>query len=299
MYKDKIYHFYYKFIYTNWKNNFEQILPKTNNDKDNMFLIFDYFKKQMNPKDINPKDINITPNYMASIFFFSFMGGNLEVIHTNKDNLTIGLIKFFTYIKNEDIYKNYIVNRLNILRKNMATILKLLNGKQLLEGVFREAGLQLHLDTFYLENQIDKDINIYTLCTLIKNYIKYLFISEHIQLDTTPNFEENSVAQFVETFLSNLIEDKQIMTSIFIYLKKVMEALEITKMTPQNISVVITPNFFPNLQLKTINNTRTSAEINKNYIPLFTYIKKKETYTNDENGPIFNITKPLPRELSV
>jgi hypothetical protein len=302
LYQGKDTRFYYSFIGADWENKFEQFLPETNNDKDNMFLIFDYFKKQM-----NSEDINISPEYMASIFLLSFMGVDLTLgvdltfIYANKHSLTIGLISFFTYIKNNDIYKNYIVNRLNILRNNMVTILTLLNKKQLLEGVFREAGLQLHLNTFYLKNKIDDAINIHTLCTLIKNYIKYLFISENIHLDTTPNFEANSVAPFVKTFLSNLsIEDKQIMTSIFIYLKEVMVAVEITQMTPQNISVVITPNFFPNLQLKTINNARTSAEINKNYIPLFTYIEK-ETYTNDENGPIFNITQPQPllRELSV
>jgi hypothetical protein len=71
------------------------------------------------------------------------------------------------------------------------------------------------------------------------------------------------------------------------YLKQVMTNDGITKMNPTNISLVITPNFFPNLQLNTRNNALKNVEINKNYIPLFNYIKtdgNNDGDNDDENG---------------
>jgi hypothetical protein len=302
LYKGKEDNFYYKFIVTNWKTEFEQILPKTNNDKDNMFLIFDYFRNQMNLYN------TITPKYMAPIFLSSFI--EIEFIGKNKDEIMFGLTSFFNYIKENDFYKNYISNRLTVLRNNMSKIISSVNDKTLETGVFREAGEQTHLDTFYLENKIDDKINIYTLCTLIKHYIKYLFIIyDTIDLKPNPEFTPDNVEEFVKTFLSKLSkEDSKNMISIFMYLKQVMTNDGITKMNPTNISVVITPNFFPKLQLNTTNNVYKSIEINKNYTPLFNYIK---TYgaNYDENGigSIINITKsrastalPItPKKISV
>ena len=297
LYKGKEDKFYYKFIAANWKTDFEQILPKTNNDKDNMFLIFDYFRNQMTTQYKSLK--LLSPEYMASIFLSSFI--EIEFIGINKDAITFGLTRFFNYIKENDFYKNYISNRLTVLRTNMSKIISLVNEKKLEIGVFRLAGEQIHLDTFYLENIIDNDINIYTLCTLIKHYIKYLFIIyDKIDLQH-PTLTSDNVAQFVKTFLSQLSEeDSTNMISIFMYLKTVMTNDGITKMTPTNISLVITPNFFPNLQLTSMNNAQVIDNNNKFYTPLFDYIKTKFIINNKKTpGPKILTFTPQPQELSV
>ena len=140
----------------------------------------------------------------------------------------------------------------------------------------------------------------------MKHYIKNLFTINEIEFKTEPKFTQNTIKEtnkkikkYIKAFLSKLNPiDSENMISIFMYLKQVMTNEGITKMTPTNISLVITPNFFPKLQLNTTKNANQSVKINKNYIPLFDYIKTdgdNNVENDNENdnfiGPIINITQ--------
>ena len=274
-------------IKTNLNNNYEHILPITNNDKDNMFLIFDYFKSQMTQKE-NP----LTPKDMGEFFENSFIGGekNHTITYATKPNFHKELTKFFEYIKTNDIYENYIKNRLDSLRKNMNEIIVLLNTKPLEEGEFRVEVTKTEIQEFYKTQKIPS--LKYSLNYLVKDYIHYLFTYETLyHTILTPKIENEKDTINWQIVLENILEvlndkDLNIMKSIFEYLKKVMmnateiikgspEGSVLTQMTPKSISPMITPHFFPHLtdNIRTQKDQQNSLEITNFFQGLFLYIQ--------------------------
>jgi len=273
-------------INTNVKNNYEHILPLTNNDKDNMFLIFDYFKNQM----IQFKQL--TPEYMGQLFENSFIGGHYKKAYTANTKFNNQLTTFFKYIKDNDIYENYIKNRLSSLREKMNQIISLLNIKPLEEGEFRVLEGTVEIQEFYKTQTIPSFK--YALNYLVKDYIHYLFTYKTLyHTILTPKIENETETINWQIVLENILEglieeDLKIMKSIFEYLKKVMmnetEIINgspsdsvITKMGPYPISTMITPHFFPHLtdNIHTIDDQKNLAIIITFFEDLFKYIKEQ------------------------
>ena len=278
---------------TEWNyTTFYSILPTNNNDRNNMFHIFNYFKILMN--NVPPTK---SPNFFASYLMSNFIN-DITIQFKHNIKLIAIFTSLFDYIKQNYFYEEY---KLNVLREQFTGILeKITTFKSFEEGEFRVAGEEKELEDFYINKTIPKEKS--NLCTLMKHYIKYLFTINKKNFEIEPNFTQNTIKEtnkkikkYIEAFLSKLNPiDSENMISIFMYLKQVMTNEGITKMTPTNISLVITPNFFPKLQLNTTKNANQSVKINKNYIPLFDYIKT-DVENDDENdnfiGPIINITQ--------